>query len=378
MRPFADYLTVSEASCGGDENKDGGAGTPTVTYDVGATISVTYDITISHNLEPGVRIAIRDTSDANSKFTDNILYDFSDNSASDADSGEHTIEVDLPAGFSCANCELQQLWASESDGGFYIGCADVTVGSVVTTGTTTATDSAAAGNDNSIIDSGLSAFTLDSVQTHTIVAAVMLPIGLTAVFAGLYMLRHKVAAMSKSREVNAKTLLQAIAGIQYVSCVLLIAIMASASWTNANFEDVTSGLFRFCHADECITMSAFDPNAAALIEAVQAFVILTFLSCLASAAAASLLIGEQNNSLPVQLKACDDAPRLKKTLTVLSGLSCLFVFLSICLYSAYFYDIMLPAFVDAFPGWGYDLLGMFWLLSIASFGMSYRLGLELY
>lgn len=103
------------------------------TYATGDTIRVTWDITLEHTAAPGVRIAVRDTAQ-NIPFSQHVLtqgtngFVLNDNDGNPVGArGEHTLTVTLPAGLTCACCQLQWIWDSTSDGGFYVDCSDISI-----------------------------------------------------------------------------------------------------------------------------------------------------------------------------------------------------------------------------------------------------------
>jgi len=107
----------------------------TAIYAPGATVTVSWDITIAHQAAPGVRVALRDTSKGES-FSDHILQAFTTTNADGIDvgstTGVKTLAVTLPANLECECCQLQWIWESTTDGGFYVDCADITISSTAT------------------------------------------------------------------------------------------------------------------------------------------------------------------------------------------------------------------------------------------------------
>ncbi|KAJ3123130.1 hypothetical protein HK098_002173 [Nowakowskiella sp. JEL0407] len=84
------------------------------TFESGATIDVKWKITIPHKSDPGVRIAVQFPGEAFTVLVDNI------------DVNKVSVSVNLPAGKS-GTAVLQWMWATQEDGGFYMGCSDILV-----------------------------------------------------------------------------------------------------------------------------------------------------------------------------------------------------------------------------------------------------------
>jgi len=91
------------------------------TYAAGSTIQVTWDTTILHTSYPGVRIAVSYSS--TDSFNNNVLA----NGTDIGNSGLNTISVTLPAGKTCTTCQIQWIWASQQDMGYYLGCSDIAI-----------------------------------------------------------------------------------------------------------------------------------------------------------------------------------------------------------------------------------------------------------
>eukprot|EP01119_Soliformovum_irregulare_P008263 TRINITY_DN21391_c0_g1_i1.p1 TRINITY_DN21391_c0_g1~~TRINITY_DN21391_c0_g1_i1.p1 ORF type:complete len:214 (+),score=52.57 TRINITY_DN21391_c0_g1_i1:34-642(+) len=92
-------------------------GNITATYTAGSTIKVTWDNTIDHPSSPGVRIAFAPAPGAAFQ----VLSAFGNDIGPE---GCNSLTVTLPNTVS-KNAILQWIWDSESDGGYYLGCADI-------------------------------------------------------------------------------------------------------------------------------------------------------------------------------------------------------------------------------------------------------------
>jgi len=88
------------------------------TYNAGSTISVTWETTIYHASAPGVSIAV--SYDGNTFTSLASGLDIGQN-------GFHNTTVKLPAGQTSNNAIIQWIWQSTADGGFYLGCSDVSI-----------------------------------------------------------------------------------------------------------------------------------------------------------------------------------------------------------------------------------------------------------
>jgi len=97
-------------------------GSITATYKAGASILVSWQTTILHTSYPGVRVAVQYNS--TDSFNNNVLANFGTDIGVQ---GLNTIEVMLPANKTSNNAIIQWIWASQEDGGFYLGCADVQI-----------------------------------------------------------------------------------------------------------------------------------------------------------------------------------------------------------------------------------------------------------
>ncbi|KAJ3089332.1 hypothetical protein HK102_006631 [Quaeritorhiza haematococci] len=100
-------------------NTQAGPTTPgdaVATFTAGQTVTVRWKISIPHRSDPGVRIAVRYGETENFE----VLADNIDVNTLSAD-------VQLPAGKTSQNAVIQWIWASQEDGGFYLGCSDVAI-----------------------------------------------------------------------------------------------------------------------------------------------------------------------------------------------------------------------------------------------------------
>ncbi|KAJ3101965.1 hypothetical protein HDU97_000941 [Phlyctochytrium planicorne] len=92
-----------------------GKGPSTATLAAGSDLKVEWDIKINHKSDPGVKVAVQfggvGAFETLAKGIDNNLK---------------ATTVKLPAG-KTGDAVIQWQWGSDEDGGFYLGCADVTV-----------------------------------------------------------------------------------------------------------------------------------------------------------------------------------------------------------------------------------------------------------
>lgn len=115
------------------------SGPPLVVYSPGQKAKIVWDVGIGHPPEPGVRIALRYAEDESFQVlrmgdgthpTDGLLMD--DSAKFIGEGGLHTFEVLIPAGRESPHAQLQWIWQSEADAGFYLGCADVEISATKT------------------------------------------------------------------------------------------------------------------------------------------------------------------------------------------------------------------------------------------------------
>jgi len=95
-------------------------GSPVATYVAGTNITVTWLTTILHTSAPGVSIAVQYS--ATDGFNNNILA----SGVNIGNVGFNSLNVVLPSK-TCNPCVIQWIWASASDGGFYMGCSDIVI-----------------------------------------------------------------------------------------------------------------------------------------------------------------------------------------------------------------------------------------------------------
>ena len=140
LQPFANAKTVADVGCGGTANSDPGVQRPTVAFTPGSTIEVDWQLTIPHPADvgtpSGVRIAIH--YGPTDSFADNVLAgglvgeEPFPGGPLPAGTGQETsmevvsTNVQLPLK-PCDYCTLQWVWAAQNDGGFYIGCSDISI-----------------------------------------------------------------------------------------------------------------------------------------------------------------------------------------------------------------------------------------------------------
>jgi hypothetical protein len=120
--------------CGGSPNNDSGVGPdPVAVYNIedgDRSVDVSWDVTIPHGTSPGTRIAVKYAED-NEGFNDNVLTAGGatppfDETVDNSEAGRKTLRVTLPEG-KTGSAVLQWVWASTTDGGWYVGCADIAV-----------------------------------------------------------------------------------------------------------------------------------------------------------------------------------------------------------------------------------------------------------
>lgn len=89
------------------------------TYTPGQVVQVSWDLKIVHPSAPGVRIALG--------YPGEVEYQvLKSNVNVGTTKGTHSTTVTMPAK-PCTNCVLHWLWESTVDGGYYIGCSDVSI-----------------------------------------------------------------------------------------------------------------------------------------------------------------------------------------------------------------------------------------------------------
>ena len=135
LTPFFQAKDLADGGCGGVANGDPGVGRPRQAFRPGSQIKVEWDLTIPHpadNENTGVRIAIHYGPDES--FDKNILAGGVAGSGVPGFSAEQiqgekrqSATLTLPVGKTCDYCTLQWVWAASSDGGLYIGCADIAI-----------------------------------------------------------------------------------------------------------------------------------------------------------------------------------------------------------------------------------------------------------
>ena len=113
----------ADDQCGGSQNNDVALTTtplvPTQNrYRPGATIPVTWDITIPHDSSPGVKIAM--SFSQTDSYAANILVPEGEEAGP---LGENSKQVTLPT--KTGQAVLKWQWCSDSDGGCYITCSDI-------------------------------------------------------------------------------------------------------------------------------------------------------------------------------------------------------------------------------------------------------------
>ncbi|KAI8618340.1 hypothetical protein BC830DRAFT_1109429 [Chytriomyces sp. MP71] len=86
------------------------------TYNAGDKVTIKWDVTIPHTSDPGVTISMQYGTES-----DFIVL------TSGVDDALGATAVTLPMDKSSKAAVLRFMWQSKSDGGFYVGCSDVTV-----------------------------------------------------------------------------------------------------------------------------------------------------------------------------------------------------------------------------------------------------------
>lgn len=209
-----------------------------------------------------------------------------------------------------------------------------------------------------VVSTALGAGADTGVNSNIIAAAVLLPTLVIAVTVGCFMFRTKLDELLPGGDVEAKTL-RIASGVQHLLTFLVLTVcIASGSWAVDNNVNTTFGLFKYCHTGLCIPMSDIDPAAAAAIQGAQAMALLALICSVASMGVIAA----------VEIKGMG----LNTLLSALSALGGLCYFFAICLYSAYFYDI-LSVFPDMTLGWSLDLFGAWWLVSFMGTLLDYRI-----
>ncbi|KAI8897139.1 hypothetical protein BC833DRAFT_566049 [Globomyces pollinis-pini] len=94
---------------------DSTATNPAQTFKSGQEIDVKWKITIPHQSDPGVRVAIQFPGGPMTVLKDNVNVN------------DISTKVKLPVGKSSDKAVLQWFWASKEDGGFYMACSDIRV-----------------------------------------------------------------------------------------------------------------------------------------------------------------------------------------------------------------------------------------------------------
>ncbi|KAI9341437.1 hypothetical protein BDR26DRAFT_860425 [Obelidium mucronatum] len=92
------------------------SGPVTKKYVAGETVGIKWKNTIPHSNPPGVTISIQYA--VGGEFV--VL-------AEGIDDGPEEATIKLPAGKSSPSAVLRFMWQSKEDGGFYVGCADVSI-----------------------------------------------------------------------------------------------------------------------------------------------------------------------------------------------------------------------------------------------------------
>eukprot|EP00753_Platysulcus_tardus_P021364 PLAT8871.1.p1 GENE.PLAT8871.1~~PLAT8871.1.p1 ORF type:complete len:212 (-),score=34.43 PLAT8871.1:339-911(-) len=107
-------------------------GPVTIAWEQGSAITIAWKMTLPHASSPGVRVAINDGSGfvplqlLEGQTSADGFFPAFDGTAGTTDS-IYATKVVLPENLSCLRCELQWVWASTQDGGWYRGCVDVQV-----------------------------------------------------------------------------------------------------------------------------------------------------------------------------------------------------------------------------------------------------------
>ena len=131
LQPFADAQLYADNGCGGAGNGDPGLKQPpTIAYQSGAQVTVTWELTIPHpadNLDSGIRIAVH--YGAGDSFSQNILTGgvVGSGNPGTVSAGLLTTTVNLPNGKTSDWATIQWVWSANGDGGSYVGCSDVAI-----------------------------------------------------------------------------------------------------------------------------------------------------------------------------------------------------------------------------------------------------------
>lgn len=213
------------------------------------------------------------------------------------------------------------------------------------------------------LTSSLATNTGSGTNGNIIAAAVLLPLAVITVFGLSYFFRERISAALPGANVDVAKL-RRYSMVHHVLSFIVVTICASSGdWAADDAISTKFGLFKYCVNSLCAPMTAFDASAAGAIRAAQAFVLLAIIF-----AVPCFCLG-----LMLELKISDET-RLSEVLPLLSTLSSVFVFFGICLYSAFFYDVLGPsAIYDLTLGWPADLIGCWWVFTLVVPFVEYRM-----
>lgn len=144
LNGFGNAIGTANRGCGGSDNGDPNFKEPQIAYTAGASVDVSWALTVPHQadiLTRGVRIALHYAEE--DSFDCNVMLDEvqagpdrPDSEISRRGPGQGGVErdpyimtasFDLPPDKTCDYCVLQFMWAAQNDDGFYISCADVAI-----------------------------------------------------------------------------------------------------------------------------------------------------------------------------------------------------------------------------------------------------------
>jgi len=201
----------------------------------------------------------------------------------------------------------------------------------------------------------------NGANSNIIAAAVTLPMFLIFLGVLMYLFRARLAALLPFRGADSAGLLKASAAFHSCSFLVLCTCIASTTW--AVDGSMQYGLFKYCTQANCFPMSSIDPTAAGAVEAAQAFMVFAVLITLTLVVVGALMAG---GKLAIN-------PRHTQVYVSLSAFNCISIFLAICLYSAYYYDILSASLK---MGWVADVLGCWWVFTIGGLFLDYRIHLN--
>ena len=140
---------IDRGGCPLDATRAAALQAPEFSYQPGNPVQVLWDVTLSHSTAPGVTIDIRYSVSNLGAFgamsvasgpglgttAANLLVD-EDNISAGNVAGAHKLSVAIPADAPDGLATIRWIWASQDDGGYYVGCSEILVDSTNAPGTT--------------------------------------------------------------------------------------------------------------------------------------------------------------------------------------------------------------------------------------------------